>query len=665
LIKWVKSDTYLQYPRGSNNRVNENTANRATANRLFDSQNNNKGGYNVGDAVKGASANEQQQYRMRYFESGVKGHSELEVTYTAQHGCGDDDPDSPLKLNCNTVLQYMCQDNKEATGESDNENIVKDDFPNADLITFRNGQQTTQPTYSNIGKTETTKAQVETRKNAAKNAGQAVKKGLHEPWWWYDSCNWRERNKGLFLADQEENIQGNPRDVESAIHTRQNPGGARNGYECPEERDYFPYWHPTPWRDIAVFTHNSTFCPFYEENSFNNRPYGRCVEKFPNGEYRHYSEANNPDDCDNGEWQDFHNYNELSNENNEQDCLANNNAELKAAGVVYKWGRPFISEKIDSYEEIEEQCFIAPPPIDCKTSEFSRVNHLGDKIGGNEHRYVWKLPHFVTNKDQRCVLRLRYNISTDDYDPWRTFSDDNGDDLIEMNPQVNLGNGVDLKLAINTAQFGRVFQDRSHAFIIMNRINDIPDDKIVKNLNVRGKRGNIVQTFPAVEYDYTPTRKHYSKDDLIHIQWTGSNTHNNNGDGNDGQPGDAGQGPDGTDRNNIVQLLEPDENFPRPFESSDFTKNMKVFWSTYGDNTDAEDLAIQLASSGYYHCKQTAQCGAKKSIQGAQNVGTNIENATPTYSGVVISLQPGTYHIMCTRNNNFTNRSQKGMLDVK
>ena len=69
---------------------------------------------------------------------------------------------------------------------------------NADLITFRNGQQTTQPTYSNIGKTETTKAQVETRKNAAKNAGQAVKKGLHEPWWWYDSCNWRERNKGLW-----------------------------------------------------------------------------------------------------------------------------------------------------------------------------------------------------------------------------------------------------------------------------------------------------------------------------------------------------------------------------------------------------------------------------------------------------------------------------------
>lgn len=58
----------------------------------------------------------------------MKGHSELEITYTAQHGCGDDDADNPLKLNCNTVLQYMCQKNAVATGESDNANIEKEDF---------------------------------------------------------------------------------------------------------------------------------------------------------------------------------------------------------------------------------------------------------------------------------------------------------------------------------------------------------------------------------------------------------------------------------------------------------------------------------------------------------------------------------------------------------
>ena len=43
------ADTYLHNPRGSNNRLNERSANRNNGNRLFDSQNNNRGGYNKGD----------------------------------------------------------------------------------------------------------------------------------------------------------------------------------------------------------------------------------------------------------------------------------------------------------------------------------------------------------------------------------------------------------------------------------------------------------------------------------------------------------------------------------------------------------------------------------------------------------------------------------------
>jgi hypothetical protein len=54
LLSVVNADVYLHFPPGSNNRVNENTANRQNANNAFDSQNNNKGGYNVPDATNAA-----------------------------------------------------------------------------------------------------------------------------------------------------------------------------------------------------------------------------------------------------------------------------------------------------------------------------------------------------------------------------------------------------------------------------------------------------------------------------------------------------------------------------------------------------------------------------------------------------------------------------------
>ena len=116
--------------------------------------------------------------------------------------------------------------------------------------------------------------------------------GMHEDFDYYSNCKLRERNMGLFLADR--NLRG-----DTAKYTRQNQNGNRRGYECPEERDYYPYWHPTPWRvrrcsalegytiiiyvfslfvqDIVIFTTDVSRCPYYQRESENVKSRYVCI----------------------------------------------------------------------------------------------------------------------------------------------------------------------------------------------------------------------------------------------------------------------------------------------------------------------------------------------------------------------------------------------------
>jgi len=193
---------------------------------------------------------------------------------------------------------------------------------------------------------------------------------------------------------------------------------------------------------------------------------------------------------------------------------------------------------------------------------------------------------------------------------------------------------------------------------------------MIWNFNVRGKRGNIVQTYPAIEYDFHPANLpvNAAANDLIHFQWTGSNTHNNGDPAGDGQAGDAGQGTGGTDRHNWVQTLDSDSNYPIPLDKFGPESLLMAGHSQCMD-FDAVDLdtkfpgypaglncALTLATSGQFLNPSEANT--------ALNPTLDIAPASLIGGIVMRPIQQGVYNYIDTRNNNFSNRCQKGAIIV-
>jgi len=142
----------------------------------------------------------------------------------------------------------------------------------------------------------------------------------------------------------------------------------------------------------------------------------------------------------------------------------------------------------------------------------------------------------AANQVEPCILRLRYNMSSTDYARGLNSSANqknarNGQAAVEspiqQDPLVKIGPAATdyVQLALNTNQVARTFQDRSYLFYVKPQV---PKNvgKLVQNVNVRGKRGNIVQTYPAVEYDFIPNRIVAEQAEIpnmvLQFQWTGS-----------------------------------------------------------------------------------------------------------------------------------------------
>lgn len=587
----VHADIYMQNPRGSNNRLDGKGRDRSNANRLFDSQNNARGGYNVGG--------------LAYYTG-----SELTIEWTNQHSCGG--PNN----NCELVIQYMCSN------------------------TIRNGVNEKTINFP-FNKCENN------------DCDKDLEYGMHESYNYYENCYIRERNKGLYTADQ------NMKSRNTARYTRQDNAGTRYGYECPEERDYFPYWHPTPWKDIVVMTNDVSRCDYYKNHSQNVADKWICnpvgLDKLPDKVRT-----------------DLNRYFSLKPVPQTEDACKSYKNDFRArdANNQYK-----IFTITGSWDKVKSHNI---PPPECIKSPTSRDNHLGNGKGGFANTYNWTIPDDV---HENCALRMRYNISTGEF-PWETDHKSNGQNknkkpckacvvnlgdqvgidewdaqdrgyILTGNPNIHplsidgdIQSNFELKLAVNTDQYGRTFEDRSHTFGIKKRPEGVPASDKIYNLNVRGKRGNIVQTYPATEYDYVPNQLHINEGDRIHIQWTGSDDNPGNNDG---------EGEAGTDRSNIILLSDP--KYRAVIDAKADRGHKYGHWAnSYPENINNGSFL----GLGRDDLRELVHAG---SYLGGSLVLLN-ENGPNFDLGLRQCKKPGVYRYMCTRNNNFSNRGQKGVVIV-
>lgn len=560
-----------------------------------------------------------------YYYSGSK----LPIEWTCQHGFGPNP-----ELHSQIVIQYACEDtlsdNCGLTASATDDVCASPFYPDSSIdstCTLRDG------TPISITSVENSKRDVEAEERISDSTTDLsnqddLRYGRHETLNYYNECKLRERNKGLWVSDQSVSS------TTGARATRQDPNGnQRYGLECPEEAHYYPYWHWSPWKDVAVVVEDDSKCDYFKAQSQNVKSRNRCV--CPDGVCT--SSGSQP--------------------NNERACIA-----------------------IDGTWCTDAAHNIDPP--ECVVGDFTRQNHLGN-VGGttNANRYEWTLPQVSTRTT--CVLRVRYNISTTDgiqdgmevtvdgtsaYNvgsPSPLYDNDNNEDKTYIDI-AGLNSGATLGYAINTNQYGRTFQDRTYTFDIVpaSEAGECADSTIY-NLNVRGKRGNIVQAYPAVEYDFVPSKLTVTDKDCVHVQWTGSD-YNPSRNGNDAEGGPRNPGNlarTTADRSNLVQMSNAGENFAL----ADVTKmNMLdistsqwarlIFIDQEYDNPDKcwsfDDIDAEFTNRAdreetHYNCMK---------LSGAR---------TPYFDlGAVRTGEIGTYKYMSTRNNNFSNRGQKGTLTV-
>ena len=104
-------------------------------------------------------------------------------------------------------------------------------------------------------------------------------------------------------------------------------------------------------------------------------------------------------------------------------------------------------------------------------------------------------------------------------------------------------------------------------------------------------------------------------------------------------------------------------NYPLPLPETTMWKNATVIWAADLSSKgflDSLDVGVQMATAGFISC--ASECDNSVNDRKMQD---QLNNAPASFLGMVLKFTPGHYHFLCSRNNNFSNRSQKGTLIVE
>jgi len=143
--------------------------------------------------------------------------------------------------------------------------------------------------------------------------------------------------------------------------------------------------------------------------------------------------------------------------------------------------------------------------------------------------------------------------------------------------------------------------------------------------------------------------------DMIHFQWTGCDTN----------PNYAGEGTTGTDRSNVLQIQDRSHNlFLSIYDQTFWPSRAKAFEMAF-INQYGNTMCTTNTQSGC--CKTYSMLQAENNPdQDPQNCAKLNDPGARYFDAGVTTLQNlGTYAFMSSRNNNFSNRSQKLTITVQ